>query len=178
MRGDRISWTAALPKSHAPHRKAQTCLLCANAQGRRDTHCNACRRLDNHDSSIVIINRFMAHKRKACPSPPRSLGYSHNGLGIALAQTGQPVAAARDGVRQALSAPGGRRRGSALSGHAACGSGRYPSTSSARRSASSTASMKLCSAKWAVRPSESSHDISHVAESGDLESQRTRPAGS
>jgi hypothetical protein len=173
-----MSWTAALPKSHAPHRKAQTYLLCAYAQGRRDTQCNVCRLPDNCDSHLLTINTLMSHERTACPSPPRSLGYSHNGLGIALTQTGKAVAAARDGVRQAFSAPGGRRRGSAQSGHAACGSGRSPSTSSARRSASSTGSMKLCSAKWAVRPLESSHDILHVAESGDLESQRTRHAGS
>jgi hypothetical protein len=78
-----MSWTAALPKSRAPHRKAQTCPSCPYGQRRRDAQCNACRFLYIYHQNILKTNRSTYYENVACTSPRRSLGYSPNGLRIA-----------------------------------------------------------------------------------------------
>jgi hypothetical protein len=53
-----MSWTAALPKSRDPHRKAQTCLSCPYGQRRRDTQSHACRCSYTYYYNIFTLNRY------------------------------------------------------------------------------------------------------------------------
>jgi hypothetical protein len=52
-----MSWSAALPKSCASHKKAQAYLLFPYAHGMRDIYCNACRLLSHCDLQIFAASR-------------------------------------------------------------------------------------------------------------------------